>query len=69
MIKYLKHAAFAVALVIGFSMTAAAQKKNDPPPKEKPPVIVPSPDKKPKDEKPKKPNGEFFASRETFFFE
>ena len=57
MIKNLKHSLLAVALVIGFSMTASAQKEDDkkppPPPKGRPPVIVVNPDKKPKEDKPK----------------
>ncbi len=72
MIKFLKHSILAIALVVGFSMTATAQKKDDPPPKQKPPVIVPNPDKKPKEDKPKgdkKPGGEFVAYIQESVFE
>lgn len=52
----LKQLLFAVAVMICFSMTAAAQKGN-PPPKETPPIIPVQPEKnKPKDDKPKDDN-------------
>lgn len=52
--KNLKQILLAIALVVGFSLTASAQNNDQkkPPPKEKPPVI-PVEVKKPKDEKPK----------------
>jgi len=73
MIKTLKHSLFAVALVVGFSMTATAQKEGDKktPPKEKPPVIVVNPEKKPKEDKPKddkKPGAMIFGNREETSF-
>lgn len=51
--KNLKQIFLAIALVVGFSITAAAQQdgKNRPP-KEKPPVVPVEP-KKPKEDKPK----------------
>ena len=71
MMKFLKHTLFAIALVVGLSMTATAQKKDDPPPKSKPPVIVPNPDKKPKEDKPKpdkKPQAAIFENRDETIF-
>ena len=51
--KNLKQIFFAVALVVGISLTASAQKKEDKkPPEKKPPVIVVTP-KPPKEDKPK----------------
>ena len=55
MINNFKQFLFAIALVIGVSISALAQKEGDkkPPPKKEPPVIVVTPKKDPKDEKPK----------------
>ncbi len=69
--KTLKQLLFAVAVMICFSMTAAAQKEGDkkPPPKKDPPVVVVKPkddkpkDDKPKDEKDKKPEAMVFYFR------
>lgn len=68
--KTLKQLLFAVAVVIGLTMSASAQKDGDKktPPKEgKPPIVVVEP-KKPKDDKPKddrkKPQAEIFYLRE-----
>lgn len=68
-----KQLLFAVALVIGISITASAQKDGDkkPPPKEKPPIIVVNPDKKPKEDKPKgdkKPEAFIFGLRKETIF-
>jgi len=74
MIKYLKHSLFAVALVIGLTMSASAQKDGDKktPPKEgKPPVIIVNPEKRPKEDKPKdnkKPEAMIFGSRKDMSF-
>ena len=54
--KTLKQLLFAIAVVIGISLTTPAQDKGDkkPPPKPSPPVIVVPPTKNPpKDDKPK----------------
>ena len=54
--KTLKQSLFAIAVIIGISMTVLAQKDGDkkPPPKQgDPPVIVDKPKDKPKEEKPK----------------
>lgn len=68
MMNNLKQLLFAVALIVGVSISASAQKEGDkkPPPKDKPPVIVVEP-KKPKDDKPKddnkKPTAMIFNSK------
>ncbi len=54
--KTLKQLLFAIAIVLGISMTASAQKGDDkktPPKSGNPPVIVVVPKDKPKEEKPK----------------
>lgn len=67
--KNLKQTLLAIALVVGFSLTASAQNNDQkkPPPKEKPPVVPVEP-KKPKEDKPKdsdrgkKPQISFYIS-------
>lgn len=66
--KTLKQLLFAIALIVGFSLTASAQRDNGdkkPPPKPSPPVIV-VPPKPPKDEKPK--NDDKRKRPEAFLF-
>lgn len=71
MMKTLKQILFAMTILIGVSITAAAQKDGDkkPPPKQgNPPVIVVVPkdkpkEEKPKDDKPKKPQAFMFNFR------
>ncbi len=75
--RTLKHILFTAAVMICFSMTAAAQKdgdKNNPPPKKDPPVVVvKDKDKdKPKNDKPKddkkKPQAFVFYNRDKTYF-
>ena len=68
MMNNLKQLLFAVALIVGVSISASAQKEGDkkPPPKPPPPIIEPK-DKNPKDDKPKddnkKPTAMIFNSK------
>lgn len=68
--KNLKQLLLAIALVVGFSLTASAQKNDpkNPPPKKDPPSVPVVPKDKPKDDKPKdndkgkKPQISFYIS-------